>query len=263
MDAGGVHLVHLHRRRDHCRHRISDSGGDSRTPHGMSGFAGARRVLADAIGSLLFPAATAEVGDSTRTLWQDALGTLTFDADAPETRLDTPFDLASLTKVIATATAMMDCVSNGALTLGARVAEFFDDWRGEDRDSVSIRDLLEHASGLPGRLVDAPPEGRREFEHEICKVRLEYPARARSIYSDLGFILLGFVAENLGRDLATAVAAIGLNGRRFAAGPSADRRGARQLRGRARRRRRPCRSLWHRRRRRRFRAGDSARRARR
>src|SRR5439155_440938 len=100
------------------------------------------------------------------------------------------------------AAAMMGCVSNGALTLGARVAEFFDDWRGEDRDSVSIRDLLEHASGLPGRLLDAPPEGRREFEHEICKVRLEYEPRARSIYSDLGFILLGFIAENLGRDLA-------------------------------------------------------------
>jgi len=85
----------------------------------MSGFAAARRVLENAIGSRVFPAATAEVGDSADALWKDALGTLTFDADARETRVDTRFDLASLTKVIATATAMMDCVSSGALTLGA------------------------------------------------------------------------------------------------------------------------------------------------
>ena len=176
----------------------------------MSGFAEARRVLEEAIRSRVFPAATAEVGGSANWLWSDAFGTLTFDADAEETRLDTPFDLASLTKVIATTTAMMDCVASGAVTPGARVAEFFDEWRGEDRDTVSIRDLLEHASGLPARLVDRPPEGRREFEHEICGVRLDYEPRAKSIYSDLGFILLGFIAEDLGRDLATAVAAIGL-----------------------------------------------------
>jgi len=176
----------------------------------MSGFAEARRVLDEAIRTRVFPSATVEVGGSANCLWSDTLGTLTFDADAAETRLDTPFDLASLTKVIATTTAMMDCVASGAVTLGARVAEFFDEWRGEDRDTVSIRDLLEHASGLPARLVDRPPEGRREFEHEICGVRLDYEPRAKSIYSDLGFILLGFIAEDLGRDLATAVAAIGL-----------------------------------------------------
>jgi CubicO group peptidase (beta-lactamase class C family) len=176
----------------------------------MNGSVEARRVLEEAIRARVFPAATAEVGNSTGSLWKDALGTLTFEADAAHTRIDTPFDLASLTKVIATATAMMDAVSSGALALGARAAEFLDEWRGEDRDTVSIRDLLEHASGLPARLPDAPPEGRREVEHEICSVKLDYQPRARSVYSDLGFILLGFIAEDLGRDVATTVAAIGL-----------------------------------------------------
>jgi CubicO group peptidase (beta-lactamase class C family) len=163
-------------------------------------------VLERAVRSGVFPAATAEVGNSVAILGQDALGTLTFDADAPATRLDTRFDLASLTKVIATATAIMERASNGAVALGARVAEFFDEWRGEDRETVSVRDLLEHASGLPPRLLDPPPVGRREFEHDICTIRLEYDPRAKSIYSDLGFILLGFLASDLGNDLVSAVA---------------------------------------------------------
>ena len=61
-----------------------------------------------------------------------------------------------------------------------------------------MQDLLEHASGLAARLVDPPPESRREFEHDICTLRLEYPPRSRSIYSDLGFILLGFLAADRG-----------------------------------------------------------------
>jgi CubicO group peptidase (beta-lactamase class C family) len=73
------------------------------------------------------------------------------------------------------------------------------EWRGDDRAHVTVRDLLEHASGLAARLVDPPPGGRREFEHEICSMPLEYAPRTQSIYSDLGFILLGFLAADRGR----------------------------------------------------------------
>jgi len=88
------------------------------------------------------------------------------------------------------------------LRLDEPVSSFFDEWRGLDRVTVAIRDLLEHASGLPARLVDPPGSGRREFEHDICSIDLEYEPRTRAIYSDLGFILLGFiVADRSGRPL--------------------------------------------------------------
>jgi len=61
-----------------------------------------------------------------------------------------------------------------------------------------VEDLLEHAAGVAARLVDPPPSSRREFEHEICGLPLEYPPRTKSIYSDLGFILLGFLAADRG-----------------------------------------------------------------
>jgi CubicO group peptidase (beta-lactamase class C family) len=89
-------------------------------------------------------------------------------------------------------------VADGAVTLGEPVSSCFPEWAGADRRDVTAADLLEHASGLSARLLDAPPHSRREFEHEICTGPLEYAPRTRSIYSDLGFILLGFLAEDRG-----------------------------------------------------------------
>ena len=145
----------------------------------------ARLVLEDALRSGVFPAATVDVGNSVEPLWQDAL--------------ETPFDLASLTKPIATTTVVMELVSNRLVALDDQVAPSMSEWRGDDRSGVTVRDLLEHASGLSARLVDAPPGSRREFEHEICTMQLEYAPRTRSIYSDLGFILLGFLAADRGQ----------------------------------------------------------------
>jgi CubicO group peptidase (beta-lactamase class C family) len=164
----------------------------------MSTFDAARQVVLDAIAARVFPAATVEAGSSDELLWRDVFGMRTFRKDASPARLDTPFDLASLTKVIATTTVMMELVANHQVRLDEPVAAFFEEWRGTPRDAVTVRDLLEHASGMSARLVDPPPEGRRAFEHDICMLKLEYEPRTKSIYSDLGFILLGFLAADRG-----------------------------------------------------------------
>jgi CubicO group peptidase (beta-lactamase class C family) len=158
----------------------------------------ARRVIEDAIARRIFPAAAVDVGSSSASLWAEALGTLTFDRDSPRTRSDTPFDLASLTKVIATTTLLMELVRTSRIRLEDPVSACFNEWRGADREQATIRDLLEHASGLAARLVDAPPASRREFEHDICRMKLEYVPRTQSVYSDLDFILLGFLAADRG-----------------------------------------------------------------
>ena len=156
----------------------------------------ARSILERAIANGVFPAAAVEVGGSGNILWRDAFGKLTFDAGARPTTVDTPFDLASLTKPIATTTVAMGQVAAGHVGLDERVEDIFSEWRGADRKTVTVRDLLEHSSGLAARLIDLPPDGRREFEHEICTMRLDYIPRTQSIYSDLGFILLGFLLED-------------------------------------------------------------------
>jgi CubicO group peptidase (beta-lactamase class C family) len=167
------------------------------------------RLLRDAIGARVFPAAAVEVGTSRGTLWREAFGTLTFDPDAERAGEHTLFDLASLTKPVATTSVVLQLVTTGRLNLSTPLSRFFEQWRGAARAGTTILDLLEHASGLPARLVDPPPHTRREFIEEICRIPLEHAPRSASLYSDLGFILLGFIAEDCGgATLATQFDAI-------------------------------------------------------
>ncbi len=165
---------------------------------GMSAETRARAVIQHAIEQRAFPAAVASVGNRSGAIWTEAFGRLTFDDDAPAATRETIFDLASLTKPLATTTVAMDLAGSARLALDEPVAALVGDWRSADREMVTVADLLEHASGLPARLVDPPPDDRREFEHEIATIRLEYPPRTRSVYSDIGFILLGFILESRG-----------------------------------------------------------------
>jgi CubicO group peptidase (beta-lactamase class C family) len=174
------------------------SGNRSQTLANRNGIEEARSLLERSVRDRVFPAAVAEAGESRGILWREAFGRLTFDEAAPAADEETVFDLASLTKPLATASVVMRLAADGALDLRDRVAAFFAEWRGEDREAVTVQDLLEHAAGLSARLVDPPPRGRREFEHDICAMALEYAPRRRTIYSDLGFILLGFLAADRG-----------------------------------------------------------------
>ena len=166
-------------------------------------FSEVARLLDDASGARAFPAATVEVGRRSRVIWQHATGRLTYDDDAPATDLDTMFDLASLTKVVATAPLLMQLVATRRVLLSTPVGKLVPAWLGHERSDVTLVDLLEHSGGLTAwwdlykRNHSAP-----EFAHEIGELPLEYRPRTRSIYSDLGFLLLGFiVADRAGRAL--------------------------------------------------------------
>jgi serine-type D-Ala-D-Ala carboxypeptidase len=161
-----------------------------------SAFPAARQVLQRAVVERAFPAAVAEVGRSTRALWSEAFGTLSFDTDSPPTSLDTIFDLASLTKVLSTAAVALRQVERGVIGLDERVADHLTLWRGSDRQDVTIRDLLAHCSGLPAHVAFyRHHRGRAQFEPAICATPLAYTPRSQSVYSDLGFMLLGFILE--------------------------------------------------------------------
>ena len=167
--------------------------------------AGWRRVVERGIERRAFPSAVVEVGRRDGVLDRQAFGRLTYADDAPPAREDTLYDLASLTKVMATTPQAMRAVEAGALALDDRVARYLPEWRGEDRESVTIGDLLEHASGLTAYLpFFRDHQGRAEFQRAICTLPLEYAPRTKSIYSDLGFILLAFILEDRGYSIANA-----------------------------------------------------------
>ena len=159
-------------------------------------FPAARHVLEAAIADRAFPAAVIEVGNAGQPLWRQAFGRLTFAPDAAPASEDTIFDLASLTKVISTTPLVMQQFERGVLALDDPVSGHLAEWRGEDRAGVTLRDLLAHCSGLPAwRAYFTELDGWEMYERAICAEPLEYAPRARSIYSDLDFILLGFIVH--------------------------------------------------------------------
>jgi CubicO group peptidase (beta-lactamase class C family) len=157
-------------------------------------FDAARHVLTQAITSRAFPAAVVEVGDATRPLWTEAFGQLTFEDGAAAAELDSVFDLASLTKVLATTPLLMQLVERGRVGLDDPLAQHLAVWRGADREGVTLRDLLAHCSGLPGyRPFFLRERGDEAFALAIAGTALEYEPRSRSVYSDLDMMLLGFL----------------------------------------------------------------------
>lgn len=163
----------------------------------MAIFAAARDVIARAIADRAFPSAVIEVGTATQATWREPFGTLTYDPGSAAAREDTIFDVASLTKVVATASLVMQQIERGTIALDDRLGRFIEHWRGAERETVTMRDLLAHCSGLPAhRPLFLEMRGREAFERAICTTPLEYLPRSKSIYSDLGFMLLGFVLED-------------------------------------------------------------------
>lgn len=165
----------------------------------MPVFARAQEVLGASVAAGVAPCAVVEVGTRRGPLWEASAGRLTGAAESPLATPGTVFDLASLTKVLSTTSIAMRLVEAGRLSLDARVSALVPGWQREDRAGVTVLDLLAHASGLPAhRPYFERCRGRREFGQAISTEPLEYPPGTASVYSDLGFILLGFALEEAG-----------------------------------------------------------------
>ena len=153
-------------------------------------------ILATAIAARVFPGAVIELGRANGPVRTFTAGTLTYAESSQPVNARTIYDLASLTKVLSTAALMAGEMADGRMRVNDRVRHWIPSWTGEERQVVTLRDLLEHASGLPAhRAYYKTRQGRAAFEMAICEEPLEYSPRTRSIYSDPGFMLLGFALE--------------------------------------------------------------------
>lgn len=155
-------------------------------------------VLRDGVRGRTFPGAVAEVGSSRGVEWRSCVGHLTFDAGADSVSPSTVYDLASLTKPLATTSIALRLVSQQRLRLDDSPARYCAGWTAADRASVTIQQLLEHASGLSARLHAETPTTSDGFAQAICTMPLERAPGTAAIYSDLGFILLAFCLERAG-----------------------------------------------------------------
>ncbi len=183
------------------------------------------------------PGAVAVAGQGPVTLGRWAAG----QADALQgrpMRPDTVFDLASLTKVVATTTVTLALAGRGQLGLGDPVADYLPGFAACRDAGVTIAHLLTHTSGLPGsRPFYRWCGSRADLLRDLCLTPLEAPPGARVRYSDPGFITLGeVVAAVAGEPLDAAVrrlvtGPLGLASAEFGPNGSADRFAATEPRG--------------------------------
>jgi serine-type D-Ala-D-Ala carboxypeptidase len=144
-----------------------------------------------------YPGAAVVVGRRGAAVWQKGFGRLSWSSSSGSVSADrTIYDLASLTKVVGTTTALMVLFDEGKISLDAPVSTYLPEFSGGNKDRVTLRMLLEHRSGLPAgrdiwRMASNPAEARAVVisSNLVCE-----PGRCYE-YSDLGADILGFVVE--------------------------------------------------------------------
>jgi beta-N-acetylhexosaminidase len=161
-------------------------------------------VVEKAVADKAFPGATIAVGYRGKVSYH-SFGKLSYDASAPATRIDTMYDLASLTKVIVTTTLVEKLVEGdfpSPLSLDAPVDRYLPEWANgpqhEWRRKVTVRNLMTHTSGLPPfREYWRTSQGKADTLKDIFAEPLEYQPGTKVVYSDLGIILMAEIIQRL------------------------------------------------------------------
>jgi CubicO group peptidase (beta-lactamase class C family) len=168
-------------------------------------FARAFMILTEAIANRAFPCASAAITHSGRLVALKSFGRFTYDYDSSSAGTDTVFDLASVSKVVATTSMAMILYERGLLDLDVPVVGLLPKVAGPElagndtrRREITFRMLLAHSSGLPAyeKLFL-----RTRTKHELVTQALSFPLKyypgTHAEYSDIGFIVLGLALEKI------------------------------------------------------------------
>jgi CubicO group peptidase (beta-lactamase class C family) len=167
-------------------------------------------ILAAGFNQNVYTAAAGVVGLRGEKVWEGAVGRISRHPEAPAVTLDTVFDLASLTKPLATALALTVLTGRGKMALETALGEILpEEWLPRDKRGLTIRSLLAHRAGLPAwrpfytTILAAPASERPGLPARLAAAAaLEYRPNTQTLYSDLGYMLLQAAVEAAaGRDL--------------------------------------------------------------
>src|SRR5712671_2092498 len=172
--------------------------------HGEAQLQPAFNVIEKAISDKAFPGAALAVGYRGKVS-AHAFGKLSYDANSPVTLPETMYDIASLTKVVATTTLVAKLAEGDfpvPLDLDARVERYLPEWgsgpQPEWRHQVAVRHLLTHTSGLPPfKEYWRTSKNKQDTLTKIFAEPLEYEPGTKEVYSDLGIILMAEIIERL------------------------------------------------------------------
>jgi uncharacterized protein YbbC (DUF1343 family)/CubicO group peptidase (beta-lactamase class C family) len=155
-------------------------------------------IVAEAIRDGQIPGAVVLIGHNGEVIYRKAIGERAIEPRPEAMTVDTIFDMASSTKVIATTTAVMQLVEKGQVRVNEPVAKYVPEFGENGKEEITVRELLTHYSGLPEDLdLSQPWEGR---ETALRMAYAQKPISApgsRFLYSDVNFIVLGELVQRV------------------------------------------------------------------
>lgn len=170
--------------------------------HGSTGvvdsFVGVANVVEREISAGKVPGAVVLIGQHDRILYRQAFGWRSLVPTREKMTVDTIFDLASLTKVVATTTATMQLMEKKQLSLDDKVTRYWPAFASNGKQDITIEELLTHTSGLPPDLdLSTAWKGRRSALTQIEGERPASTPGTRFVYSDINFAVLGEVIQRI------------------------------------------------------------------
>ena len=156
------------------------------------------QIVAEGIAEKKMPGCVVCIGRRGKIVLLKAYGNKQVQPNEVPMTTDTVFDMASITKPVATATSVMLLVERGQLKLGDKVSAIIPEFAANDKGDLTIRDLLIHQSGLlPDNPVADYEQGWDEALKKICELKLQAPTGTKFIYSDVNYILLGEIIRRV------------------------------------------------------------------
>ena len=155
-------------------------------------------IVQDAVRNNLIPGAVVLIGHDGQVVYRKAFGSRALEPRREPMTVDTIFDLASLTKVVATTTSMMQLVERGKVRLNDPVMKYLPQFGQNGKEDITVRQLLTHYSGLaPDLDLKMSWEGKQTAYHMAFTEKPETPPGAGFVYSDINFIVLGALVEEV------------------------------------------------------------------
>ncbi len=155
-------------------------------------------IMDEAVAAHTIPGGVVLVGHHGQVLYREAFGARSLEPTREAMTADTIFDMASLTKCIATTSAVMKLFQDGRIRLNDPVAMYLPEFAQNGKQDITIRELLTHFSGLaPDLDLSTPWQGRDAAYALAMAQKPAYPPGSRFLYSDINFETLGFVVEKL------------------------------------------------------------------
>ena len=155
-------------------------------------------IMEKAVADGNIPGGVVLVGHNGKVVYRKAFGSRSLEPVREPMTVDTIFDLASLTKCIATATSVMKLVEDGRVRLNDPVAAYLPEFAQNGKEDITVRELLTHYSGLaPDLELKASWEGRDTAFQMAMREKPIYPPGSRFLYSDINFETLGFLVEKV------------------------------------------------------------------